>query len=267
MKSFKHLLFLSILCSLVLFTNCGDSDDVVAVEEKFTLTVLISPTEGGSVSYQSGPFTEGTKVTLTATANDNYTFKEWTGAFKGTVNPMELIMNANNSVTAVFELLDTDGDGVTDATELANGTDLNDPCSYLITSITSPIISGADCDEDGITDDVEITNGTDPFDPCDPNNVGELCFTGIYLPTGFSPNGDGQNDVYEIKVGIDVASFVFHVYDRWGNRVLRTMEKELMWDGTFNGEICNTGVYAFMLEVVYTDGSGELRSGNITLIR
>jgi len=112
MKHFKHLLFLSILCSLVLFTNCGDSDDAVAVEEveeKFTLTVLISPPEGGSVSYQSGPFTEGTKVTLTATANDNYTFKEWTGAFKGTVNPMELIMNANNSVTAVFELIDTDG--------------------------------------------------------------------------------------------------------------------------------------------------------------
>jgi hypothetical protein len=112
MKNIKHLLFLSILCSLALFTNCGDSDDPVAVEEveeKFTLTVVTSPTEGGSVSYQSGPFTEGTKVTLTATANDNYTFKEWTGAFNGTVNPMELIMNANNSVTAVFEIIDTDG--------------------------------------------------------------------------------------------------------------------------------------------------------------
>ena len=33
MKHFKHLLFLSILCSLVLFTNCGDSDDVVPFEE------------------------------------------------------------------------------------------------------------------------------------------------------------------------------------------------------------------------------------------
>lgn len=163
--------------------------------------------------------------------------------------------------------IDTDGDGVTDATELANGTDLNDPCSYLITSITSPIISGADCDQDGISDAVEIADGTNPFDPCDPNNVGDICLTGIHLPTGFSPNGDGQNDFYEIKVGIDVASFVFHVYDRWGNKVLQAVENGFTWDGTFNGEICNTGVYAFMLEVVYLDGSGELKSGNITLIR
>jgi hypothetical protein len=129
MKRVKHLLFLSILCSLVLFTNCGDGDDPVAVEEKFTLTVLISPTEGGSVSYQPGPFTEGTNVALTATANENYSFKEWTGTFNGTTNPMELIMNANNSVTAVFELLDTDGDGVTDdldiCPETAEGADVN----------------------------------------------------------------------------------------------------------------------------------------------
>ena len=101
MRSFKNLLFLSILCSLVLFTNCGeDSEDPVADDTtgdtntdddssetvKYDLTVEISPTEGGLVSYQSGPFTEGTKVTLTATANDNYAFKEWTGAFNGTTN-------------------------------------------------------------------------------------------------------------------------------------------------------------------------------------
>ena len=82
MQNIKYLLFFSILCSLVLFTNCGeDSEDPVADDTtgdtntdddssetvKYNLTVEISPTEGGLVSYQSGPFTEGTKVTLTAT--------------------------------------------------------------------------------------------------------------------------------------------------------------------------------------------------------
>ena len=153
MKHFKHLLFLSILCSLVLFTNCGDSDDVVAVEEveeKFTLTVLISPTEGGSVSYQSGPFTEGTKVTLTATANDNYAFKEWTGAFNGTTNPMDLIMNANNSVTAVFELLDTDGDGVTDDIDVCQSTPEGETANEVGCSPTQ-----RDTDGDTVTDDLD----------------------------------------------------------------------------------------------------------------
>jgi len=74
--------------------NCSDSDDPIAVEEveeKFTLTVLISTTEGGSISNQSGPFTEETKVTLTTNDNENYTFKEYTDTQNGTTSPMDLI--------------------------------------------------------------------------------------------------------------------------------------------------------------------------------
>ena len=58
MKHIKHLLFLSILCSLVSFTNCGDSDDVNVEDLKYTLTVEVSPIDGGTVSYQSGPFVQ-----------------------------------------------------------------------------------------------------------------------------------------------------------------------------------------------------------------
>jgi len=49
---------LSILCSLVSFTNCGDSDDVNVEDLKYTLTVEVSPIDGGTVSYQSGPFVQ-----------------------------------------------------------------------------------------------------------------------------------------------------------------------------------------------------------------
>ena len=116
----KNLLFLSVIFSLIVFNNCSSDDPEVTVDDivdeivKYDLTVIVSPTEGGTVSYQSGPFIIGTKVTLTASPNEFYSFKEWTGAFNGVTNPMELIMNSDNSVTAVFELLDTDGDGVTD---------------------------------------------------------------------------------------------------------------------------------------------------------
>ncbi len=163
--------------------------------------------------------------------------------------------------------LDTDGDGVTDAAELLGGTDLNDPCSYEIAAITQPILSGADCDGDGITDDMEIANGTNPFDPCDPNASGIDCATGIHVPTGFSPNGDGQNETYSIVVGVDVVSFTFSIYDRWGNQILKTDTKGFEWDGTYRGQPCNAGVYAYVLEGVYVDGTAELRSGNITLVK
>ena len=151
-NTMKHFLFFSILCSLVMFTNCSEEDAAAIADElenaEYTLTVEVSPTEGGTVSYQSGPFLVGTKVTLTASANTNYAFKEWTGAFNGTTNPMELIMNANNTVTAVFELLDTDGDGVTDDIDACQSTPQGETADE-----TGCSPSQVDTDGDTVTDD------------------------------------------------------------------------------------------------------------------
>lgn len=165
--------------------------------------------------------------------------------------------------------IDTDGDGVLDLVETTDGTNPSNPCSYLVISVTEPILSGSDCDEDGILDDVEITNGTNPFDPCDPNEASIECINGIYLPTGFSPNGFGDqaNEELIILVGKDVLSFTLYIYDRWGNKMVETSDKTFTWDGTYKGEPCNAGVYAYILEVKYVTGLTENRSGNITLIR
>ncbi len=149
--------------------------------------------------------------------------------------------------------IDTDGDGLTDAQE-----------NLLCSSPTN-----ADTDGDGISDGMEVTNGSDPCDPCSPDDSGIECSLGIHVPTAFSPNGNG-NDVNEslmLFVGKDIQSFVFSVYDRWGNRMVYTTDKTFRWDGTFNGQPCNAGVYAYTLEVIFIDGTQEMRSGNITLIR
>lgn len=165
--------------------------------------------------------------------------------------------------------VDTDADGVTDAQEGVDGTSISDPCSYVVASISLPITSGEDCDNDGLLDTDEITNGSNPFDPCDPNNAGIDCINGIYLPTGFSPNGSGpgMNEQLEILVGKDIASFTLYIYDRWGNKMIQTSEKTFKWDGSYDGKPCNAGVYAYILEVTFITGVEETRSGNITLIR
>jgi gliding motility-associated-like protein len=91
---------------------------------------------------------------------------------------------------------------------------------------------------------------------------------GVHVPTGFSPNGDGQNELFSILVGSDVETFTFFVYDRWGNRMVHAKnDPAFTWDGTYNGEPVNAGVYPYMYEVTFTDGTHEWHSGNITVIR
>jgi gliding motility-associated-like protein len=92
---------------------------------------------------------------------------------------------------------------------------------------------------------------------------------GVHIPTAFSPNGVGneQNNNYSIIVGMDVASFTFSVFDRWGNTMYSSSQKNFKWDGSYKGMTCNAGVYAYIVDVVYLNGKKETLSGNITLIR
>ncbi|PQJ13226.1 thrombospondin type 3 repeat-containing protein [Nonlabens tegetincola] len=57
-------------------------------------------------------------------------------------------------------MVDCDEDGVTDADEIANGTDPNDACSYNVADVTVAVTSTVDCDGDGVIDADEIADGT-----------------------------------------------------------------------------------------------------------
>jgi hypothetical protein len=80
----------------------------------YTVTVSSSPSEGGSVSPQGGEYQQGQTATFTATPNEFYGFTGWSGADTSTINPISIIVDTNKSLTARFEKLDTDNDGVTD---------------------------------------------------------------------------------------------------------------------------------------------------------
>mgnify|MGYP000353664977 CR=1 FL=1 len=149
--------------------------------------------------------------------------------------------------------IDTDGDGLTDAQEGVYGTNSSNP----------------DTDGDGFTDGQEVSMASNPLDPCDPDDSSPDCSVGIHFPTAFSPDGlgDNLNEQYSIIVGKDIKEFVFYIYDRWGNVMFESSSKTLKWDGTYKGVPCNTGVYAYMADVVYVSGDKKVFSGNITLIR
>ena len=118
MRLLKHLLSLSFLCSLVLFTNCGeDSDDPVAndttnntndgntdnsSQDTVTYTLILTPSEGGIVTPESGTYNENESVALLAIPDSTFVFVNWTGSSTSTDNPLSVSMDADKSYTANF---------------------------------------------------------------------------------------------------------------------------------------------------------------------
>jgi gliding motility-associated-like protein len=92
-------------------------------------------------------------------------------------------------------------------------------------------------------------------------------YEGIHIPTAFSPNGDGQNDILDLYVGNDILDFKLEIFNRWGEMVFSTRERNVFWDGTYKGADLNTGVFVYQLNIRFEDGKSERRVGNITLMK
>ncbi|PWV54217.1 PKD domain-containing protein [Chitinophaga sp. S165] len=89
----------------------------------------------------------------------------------------------------------------------------------------------------------------------------------FYVPTAFSPNNDGRNDVFRaISPGVPQLDF-FCVWNRWGQEVFRTQSLSGTWDGTFKGTPMPAGTYVWMIQG--TDYTGRLfsRRGTVTIVR
>lgn len=86
------------------------------------------------------------------------------------------------------------------------------------------------------------------------------------LPTGFSPNGDGVNDVLNIYGTSEATSYEMEVYNRWGERIFYSIDKTEGWDGKFKGTDVPAGVYAYRYNI-FMNGKSFISKGNVTLVR
>lgn len=88
----------------------------------------------------------------------------------------------------------------------------------------------------------------------------------IFIPTGFTPNNDGNNDLFRVR-GNNIRSSEMHIYNQWGERIWFSAKETLGWDGTINGSTVQNGTYAYVIEVTFDNGSKEKFRGNISVIR
>jgi len=91
-----------------LFVTCSKDEKPVQYE----LSTSISPIQSGSISPANGLFNSGAKITLIATPDEGYVFKNWDGDVSTSQNPLQLILDIDKNVIAVFEKSDNDNDGV-----------------------------------------------------------------------------------------------------------------------------------------------------------
>jgi gliding motility-associated-like protein len=119
---------------------------------------------------------------------------------------------------------------------------------------------------DGITYIVTARNA----DGCiakDDINVKVFLKPEIYVPTAFTPNGDGLNDfAVVIPVGIKELKY-FSIYSRWGELVFRTSDASKGWNGIYKGQQQDGNVFVWEVEAIDYKGNIIRRKGTIVLIR
>ncbi len=96
----------------------------------------------------------------------------------------------------------------------------------------------------------------------------------VYIPTAFSPNSDGSNDMFYIYVDASQVTKInqFSVFNRWGEVMFEASNFEpndplVGWDGKFNNESLNPSVFVYFAEVEFIDGHVEMYKGDVTLLK
>lgn len=90
---------------------------------------------------------------------------------------------------------------------------------------------------------------------------------GYYLPTAFTPNGDGLNDIIKPYLVAMKSLKRFSIYNRWGNLVFSTGRAGEGWDGRRNGVAQDAGTYVWVLEFMDNNNILVIEKGTLTLIR
>jgi gliding motility-associated-like protein len=88
----------------------------------------------------------------------------------------------------------------------------------------------------------------------------------LYIPSAFSPNGDGKNEVFMAKVN-DIKSFEMYIFDRWGMQLFHSNSINDGWNGKVGGNFVQEDTYVYMITVYDNKNHKHSYTGNVNVIK
>ncbi len=87
-----------------------------------------------------------------------------------------------------------------------------------------------------------------------------------FIPSSFSPNGDGTNDDFQISIA-NLKNYRLTIFNRWGTKIFETREVLVNWDGKCKDQDVPVGVYYYVLTAKDKNNNEVKQTASITLIR
>jgi|ETNvirenome_6_85_1030632.scaffolds.fasta_scaffold07107_3 gliding motility-associated-like protein len=101
-------------------------------------------------------------------------------------------------------------------------------------------------------------------------DIDECSYDGVYVPNCFTPDGDEVNEMWGpvFSPGYELTEFTLMVFNRWGNILWESHNQYGKWDGTYDGKLCQDGVYVWKMRYKSLDVVGpQHKHGHVTLLR
>ena len=160
------------------------------------------------------------------------------------------VFNLSNQSTNATQFEWTFGNGT--QTSIIHPTVTYDSIGYYLITLTAWAQDGRDC-ADTATLLIKITD--------------EII---LYVPNTFTPDGDGLNDIFLpiVTAGVRDGTYIFKIFNRWGEEIFNTEDPEKGWDGTYLGEPVQDGTYIW--SILFKDPLNNAKypyQGHINLVR
>ena len=93
------------------------------------------------------------------------------------------------------------------------------------------------------------------------------CLKGFFMPTAFTPNNDGKNDIMKPILLGNVKEYRFYIYNRWGQLIFQTIDLSKGWNGTYQGLNQDGNVFVWVCTYQFENEPVQNKKGTFVLIR